>query len=239
MLSAILWGGLAAASLLVGFFLSTRGLAEKTVGGIMGFGAGALISAIAYELIPTESMDSWTMAVAFLIGALAFYLGDRIVDSQGGAERKNYTPEQKGGSGSAIFIGTLLDNIPESLILGMGFATGGAINLAFLAAVFVSNLPEGLAGTISLECAGRTHRNVFWMWTVLVIISAACAGLGYFIVQVLPTVDGHLAQAFAAGAMLAMIAEAMMPEAFEHGGKAVGLFTVMGFLVSAVLSVAE
>lgn len=240
MLTATLWGGLAAASLLVGFFLASRGLSERTVGGIMGFGAGALISAIAYELIPTENMNSWQVAVAFLIGALAFYLGDRIVDSQGGADRKNLASEQKkGGSGSAIFIGTLLDNIPELSILGMGFATGGAINVAFLAAVFVSNLPEGLAGTLSLEAAGRTHRNVFWMWAILVIISATCAGLGYFIIQAVPTATGHFLEAFAAGAMLAMIAEAMMPEAFEHGGKAVGLYTVVGFLVAAILSVAE
>jgi ZIP family zinc transporter len=120
----------------------------------------------------------------------------------------------------------------------MGFALGGAVNLAFLAAVFVSNLPEGLAGTLSLEAAGRSHRSVFWMWTFLVILSAACAGLGYAAIRVLPGANGQYAQAFAAGAMLTMIADAMMPEAFEHGGKLVGLFTVFGFLVAAVLAVA-
>lgn len=238
MLAAIFWGGLAAASLLVGFFLASRGLSNRTVGLVMGFGAGALISAIAYELIPESMLQGWRMAVAFIFGALSFYIGDWIVDHQGGAERKDIAGGDKSGSGAAIFIGTLLDNVPESLILGMGLTLGGAVNLAFLAAVFVSNLPEGLAGTLSLEAAGRSHRSVFWMWTFLVILSAACAGLGYAIVRVLPGANGQFAQAFAAGAMLTMIADAMMPEAFEHGGKLVGLFTVFGFLVAAVLAVA-
>lgn len=238
MLTAIFWGGLAAASLLVGFLLAGRGLSNRAVGLVMGFGAGALISAIAYELVPESMIRGWTMVVAFTLGALAFYLGDWIVDRQGGAERKDIAGADKTGSGAAIFIGTLLDNIPESLILGMDFALGGAVNLAFLAAVFVSNLPEGLAGTLSLEKAGRSHRNVFWMWTLLVVISAACAGLGYMVIHVLPAADGRHAQAFAAGAMLTMIADAMMPEAFEHGGKLVGLLTVFGFLVAAVLAVA-
>jgi len=242
MLTAIFWGGLAAASLLVGFILASRGLSNRTVGVVMGFGAGALISAIAYELIPETMLHGWQMAVAFLGGAMSFYLGDWIVDRQGGQNRKaigvsDNASDQKGGSGAAIFIGTLLDNVPESLILGMGFALGGAVNLAFLVAVFVSNIPEGLAGTISLEAAGRSHRKVFWMWMMLVILSAACAGLGYLIIHLLPGADGRYAQAFAAGAMLTMIADAMMPEAFEHGGKLVGIFTVLGFLTAAVLAV--
>ncbi len=237
MLNATLWGGLAAASLLVGFYLAGRGLSKRTVGMVMGFGAGALISAIAYELIPESVLQGWPVAAAFLLGAFAFFFGDRLVDSQGGADRKDMV-NHEGGSGAAIFIGTLLDNIPESLILGMGIALAGeTVNLAFLVAVFVSNLPEGLAGTISLEAAGRTHRNVFWMWMVLVLISAAFAGLGYYFIHVLPGMNGKLAQAFAAGAMMTMIADAMIPEAYEHGGKLVGLFTVLGFLVAAILAV--
>jgi zinc transporter, ZIP family len=239
MFSAILWGGLAAASLLLGSWLAARGLSKRTIGVIMGFGVGALISAIAYELVPETALNGWQMGVAFLGGALSFFLGDWIVDRQGGAERKNITEEQEKGSGSAIFIGTLLDNIPESIILGMGLALGGAINLAFLVAVFISNLPEGLAGTISLEAAGRSRRTIFWMWASLVIISALCAGLGYILILWFPGRDGRYIQAFAAGAMLTMIADAMMPEAYEHGGKLVGLFTVLGFLVSAVLAVVQ
>jgi len=238
MLAAILWGGLAAASLLIGYLLASRNLSDRTVGMVMGFGAGALLSAIAYELIPESVLGGGGMALAFFIGAFTFFGIDWLIDRGGGADRKDITGE-KVGSGSAIFIGTLLDNIPESIILGMGIAYGGTVNLAFLVAVFISNLPEGVAGSLNLESAGRSRRNIFWMWSVLVLISAACAGLGYLLIRFLPGVDGRYAQAFAAGAMLTMLADAMMPEAFEHGGKLVGIFTVMGFLFSATLSLVQ
>lgn len=239
MVVAVAWGGLAAASLLIGFYLSTRNPSRQVTGLIMGVGAGALISAIAYELIPASSLFGWSTVIGFLTGAIAFYIGDRLVDREGGQDRKDIAGGAKSGSGAAIFIGTLLDNVPESIILGMGLALGGAINLAFLVAVFVSNLPEGVAGSINLAAAGTPRRRIFWMWTALVLVSAGCAGLGYLVIQWLPVFDGHVAQAFAAGAMLTMLADAMMPEAFEHGGKSVGLFTVFGFLLAAVLSVAD
>ncbi len=235
MLSAFLWGGLAAASLLIGFALAGRGLSNRTIGLVMGVGAGALISAIAYELVPDEAVMGLRTAAAMAAGALAFFAGDWLVDRGGGGDRKGIAGEGK-GSGPAIFIGTLLDNVPESIILGMSLALGGAINAAFLAAVFVSNLPEGVAGSINLRAAGVASRRVFWMWTALVFLSAASAALGYAMVVALPAVDGRAAQAFAAGAMLAMLADAMMPEAFEHGGKLVGLFTVFGFIAAAMLS---
>ena len=239
MFLALFWGGLAATSLLAGFFLAARGLANRTIGLIMGFGAGALISAIAYELVPESLLVGWKTAVAFALGAVGFFAGDWLIDRQGGAERKAIEGEEAVGSGAAIYIGTLLDNVPESIILGIGLATGGGVNVAFLTAVFVSNLPEGVAGSLNLRLAGYSHRHILWMWVLLVLISAAAAGLGYFITSRVPTLDGLYIQAFAAGAMLTMLADAMMPEAFEHGGKMVGLFTVMGFLVAAMLSVME
>jgi ZIP family zinc transporter len=231
----VLWGGLAAASLLVGFYLASRGLSKRSIGMVMGFGGGALLSAIAYELIPQSILGGWPMGLAFIGGALTFFGVDWMIDHRGGADRKDIEGKQV-GSGSAIFIGTLLDNIPESIILGMSLGLGGAINVAFLASVFISNLPEGVAGTLNMEAAGRSRQRIFWMWTWLVLISAAFAGLGYLMITWLPSVDGRYAQAFAAGAMLTMLADAMMPEAYEHGGKLVGLITVMGFLTSAILS---
>lgn len=236
MLYAFLWGGAAAAALLVGYVLAGRGLSNRIIGIVMGIGAGALISAIAYELVPESVLGAAGMGVAFALGAIAFFVGDWLIDRRGGADRKDIVGDQPGGSGAAIFIGTLLDNIPESIILGMGLALGGTINVAFLAAVFVSNLPEGVAGTVNLVASGRSRRQIFWMWTILVLISAACAALGYAVVHWLPGAQGLYAQAFAAGAMLTMLADAMMPEAFEHGGKTVGLFTALGFAVAAVLS---
>jgi zinc transporter, ZIP family len=206
---------------------------------VMGFGAGALLSAIAYELVPESAGGGWFMGVMFLLGAITFFVADWIIDHRGGNDRKDIEGNKPGGSGSAIFIGTLIDNVPESIILGMGLAVGGAISTAFLAAVFVSNLPEGVAGTLNLAAAGRSQRNIFWMWTWLVIISALCAGLGYWMILRFPGTTGVYSQAFAAGAMLTMLADAMMPEAFEHGGKLVGLVTVLGFLVAAFLAALE
>jgi ZIP family zinc transporter len=235
MLTAIQWGGLASAALLVGYLLARRRLSNLAIGMVMGFGAGALLSAIAYELLPESALGGGGMAVAFLIGALTFFGADWLIDRGGGKDRKDIEGGNV-GSGSAIFIGTLLDNIPESIILGMSLAVGGSINVAFLAAVFVSNLPEGVAGTINLEAAGRSRRNIFWMWFALVVISAIFAGVGYAVITLLPEASGRVAQAFAAGAMLTMLADAMMPEAFEHGGKLVGILTVIGFLASAILS---
>lgn len=239
MVSAFLWGGLAAAALLVGYALAGRGLSNRVVGIVMGVGAGALISAIAYELVPESVLGAAGMGAALALGAIAFFVGDWLVDRRGGADRKDIVGDQPGGSGAAILIGTLLDNIPESIILGMSLALGGAINVAFLAAVFISNLPEGVAGTVNLEAAGHPRRQIFWLWMMVVLISAACAALGYAVVHWLPGAQGLYAQAFAAGAMLTMLADAMMPEAFEHGGKTVGLFTVLGFAMSAMLSARE
>ena len=238
-LTAIWWGGFAAASLIIGYFLAGRGLSNRAIGMIMGVGAGALLSAIAYELIPESNLVGVGVLVAFCGGAVTFFVADWLIDRRGGADRKDIAGAQTGGSGAAIFIGTLLDNVPESIILGTTLALGGAINVAFLTAVFASNLPEGVAGTINLKAAGHSRRNIFWMWTLLVTISAMCAGLGFVLIHWLPGVDGRVAQAFAAGAMMTMLADAMMPEAFEHGGMVVGLFTVMGFLAAAILSVLQ
>jgi ZIP family zinc transporter len=239
MLAAIWWGGVAASALLIGYALAYRGLSEQAIGLVMALGAGALISSMAYELVPESALGGAGMAAAFALGAVTFFGGDWLIDNRGGKRRKDIAGTQAGGSGPAIFLGTLLDNVPESIILGMGFAAGGMVNAAFLVAVFVSNLPEGVAGTVNLANAGYSQRKILAMWSLLVLGSAVCAGIGYALIRWLPSVDGRRIQAFAAGAMLTMLAEAMMPEAFEHGGRAVGLFTVLGFLVTAVLSVAR
>ena len=241
-LQAALWGSLGAASLLIGAACALyRKPSERVTGMVMGFGSGTLISAIAYELVPESTMDGgvW-LASAFLAGALSFFLGDYFIDRIGGANRKDIAGGgSEGGTGMAIFLGTLLDGIPESMILGIGLALGGSVSWAFLFAVFVSNLPEGVAGTVSLQAEGHTRRQIVLMWTCLLIASAAAAALGYLFTRDVNAIDGVYVQAFAAGAMLTMLADTMMPEAFEHGGKIVALFTVFGFLTAAILSVLE
>ncbi len=190
MLAASIWGGIAAVSLLIGYALATRGLSNRLIGMMMGVGAGALISSIAYELVPESSQGGLGMAVFFALGALIFFAGDWLIDRRGGDSRKNVVADQQRGSGPAIFIGTLLDALPESVILGMSLVAGSAVNLAFLAAVSISNLPEGVAGSINLEAAGFLRGTMLMMWSSLVVISAISAGLGYLAISSLPQLTG-------------------------------------------------
>ena len=137
-----------------------------------------------------------------------------------------------------MFLGALLDGVPESFVLGSTLAVGGAIDAAFLAAVFVSNVPEGAAGTTSLLATGASGRRVFTGWAALVVLSAAFAGLGFLLADVTPH-QGIYVEAFAGGAVLTVLADSMMPQAFRYGGRAVGLLTVLGYVVAGALAVAQ
>ncbi|GAB2447686.1 membrane protein [Nocardioides hungaricus] len=224
MSAALLWGLLAAGSLLIGQALaSPLGRSKRTVGLMMAFGAGTLISAVGYELIPEESLElGWEIGAAFLVGALAYYVGARLID-------------RGGGSSTALFLGALLDGIPESFILGLGLALGGSISVAFLAAVLLSNVPEGLAGTDDMRTAGVPERRITLMW---VSLTAVCgiASLAGFLVADAGTHTGEIASAFAGGAVLTMLADSMVPESYGRAGRVAGLLTVLGFLVAGVLS---
>ena len=238
--AALFWGAFSSAALFLGQALAGP-LAQRTrtTGLLMGFGAGTMLSAVAYELIPDSSLDdSPGIGVAFLLGALVYYAADRIVAAQGGDDRVDVDGDDAaGGSGAAMFLGALLDGVPEAFILGVGIALGGGVSVAFVVAVFVSNVPQGTAGTISLREAGSTSRTIATMWGGLTVASAAAAAGGFLLADEIPH-QGVNAEAFAAGAVLVMLADSMMPEAFEHGGKSVGLLTVVGYLVAAVLTVA-
>lgn len=234
------WGAVSAGAVLLGQALapSLRGR-NQAVGLLMGFGAGTLVSAIAYELIPESTLDAgpW-VAVTFVVGALTYFLADLTVDRAGGAHRATISvTDVPASSGSAMFLGALLDGIPESFILGLGVAGGQGVSVAFLAAVAFSNVPEGTAGTLSMQDAGVPNRHITLMWGSLAVTGAVAAALGFLLADQIPQQGIHF-QAFAAGAMLVMLADTMMPEAFEHGGRAVGLLTVVGFLVAGILSIA-
>ena len=193
---------------------------------------------MAYELVPTETQQPIGIGLAIGLGALAFYFGDRIVEGMGGQQRKDLdaTPATAAASsGSAIALGTVLDGIPESLVLGIGMAVGGAISVAFLAAVFISNLPEAIGASVSLRAAGRSARWIYGMWAAIVVVSAISAAIGFAIATRIGG-TGELVQAFAAGALITMIADTMIPEAFEHGGNVTGLATVLGFSLAALIS---
>jgi ZIP family zinc transporter len=238
-LTAALLGALAASSLLIGALLALwLRPSNRIIGLIMGFGAGALISALAFELVEEAISANVHVGLGLAIGAAVYFGGDWFVDRRGGQDRKDITGGDSSGSGQAIFLGTLLDGIPESFVLGAGLALGESVGLAFMIAVFISNLPEAMAATANLESAGRPRRSILMMWLWLVLGSAVGAAAGYSTVLVVPGADGAFAQAFAGGAVLTMLADAMMPEAFEHGGPVVGLITTLGFAVATAFSFA-
>ena len=238
--TALFWGAFSSAALYIGEWLAApMSKRNHLTGLIMGFGAGTMLSAIAYELIPATNLKgSFGTFIAVLVGAFAYFVGDRIVDKGGGGDRQNIDAEQSEGSGAAMFIGALLDGVPEAFILGITLKSGGGISVAFVTAVFVSNIPQGIAGTNSLKAAGYTDRHVFRMWTGLLIATALTSALGYVVAERVAN-GGLWAEGFAAGAVLVMLADSMMPEAFEHGGKQVGLITVVGYLIAAALTFAD
>jgi ZIP family zinc transporter len=233
------WGALASSSLFIGQALAgPMRRSRKAVGLLMGFGAGTLVSAVGYELVPEASFEQGVaVGVAFALGALTYYVADRIVDRQGGADRQKLDVQETGAPW-AMFLGALLDGLPESFVLGITLALGGSINVAFLAAILVSNIPQGVAGTASLRAAGTTSRRVTWGWAILTAVCALMAVAGFVLADAVAH-EGVWAEAFAGGAVLTMLADSMMPEAFRHGGRSVGLVTVLGYLAAAVLAVAQ
>ncbi len=174
-------------------------------------------------------------APGLLLGAAVFYIADREVNRRGGERRKNSGHEQ-GGSATAIAIGALLDGIPESAAIGISLIEGGGVGIALVAAVFLSNIPEGLSSAAGMKRAGRSPAYVLGLWGAVTLASTLAALLGYLF---LAGASGNVVaaiQSFAAGAILTMLASTMMPEAYEDGGPVVGVVTTVGFLLAFVLS---
>jgi ZIP family zinc transporter len=241
-LESAFYGGLGSSSLLLGAGISyLLQPSRRIIGYVMAFGAGTLISAVSYELVldALESGDQVQLSIAMGLGALVFFFGDLLIDKQGGDKRKSSTGQQAAGQPTAIVLGTLLDGVPESFILGLTVVTGGGISLAFLAAVFLSNLPEAMGATYGLEIIGWQRSRVLLMWLGVTLLAAVSAAAGYATYKAFPSLGGTAVQAFAAGALLTMLADTMMPEAFEFSGKAVGLLTVLGFGVAIAISALE
>ena len=239
--AALFWGLLSSASLFLGQLLAKPlGRSERAIGLMMGFGGGTLLAAVAYELIPEGHLtDGWQIVACALVGALVYYVGDRVVDSSGGEARTAVAQGRgEGGSGAAMFLGALLDGVPEAFILGLGLALGGTISVAFVIAIFVSNIPQGLAGTTSLQEAGTSDRKITVSWALLTLACGAVSVLGYAMADSL-THLGTWASAFAGGAVLMMLADSMIPESYRHGGRLVGLLTVVGFLTAGILTVLQ
>jgi zinc transporter, ZIP family len=238
MIEAALWSLVASSSLLIGAAIALRfDLAQRTIGLIMGFGAGVLIAALSVDLAVDafERSSGLVLALGLAAGGLTFFVGDLLLDRYGGEMRKMSGGEQAGGSPLAIVLGIVLDGIPESAAIGVALIEGQGIGAAFVVAVFLSNLPEALAATRGLYKAGRSRRWIYGLWLLVAAVCALAALLAFGLLDDMRQSLIAFILAFAAGAILAMLADTMMPEAFEHAGKAVALVTVLGFAVGFVI----
>ena len=239
MLEAAFWGGVGGFALLLG---AVAGLtlpgSQRLIGLVMGFGAGVLISALAFELTQEAFERGGVGAVALGLagGAVSFFAADWWIDHRGGQHRKRSGGEQAGGSAKAIVVGALMDGIPESVAIGVSLLSGGSVGIAVVAAVFLSNVPESLSAATGLRKADYSSRYILGLWTAVLLASAFASAVGYAALG--DSSDTVIAgiQAFAAGAILTMLSDTMMPEAFEHGGSVVGLVTVLGFSAAFLLS---
>jgi ZIP family zinc transporter len=245
-LQAALWGLVGGSALIVGAALTyVIRIPPRIVAAVMALGAGVLISAVAFELMEKAFRSGGFVATAggFLTGAAVFTVANVIVSRHGARHRKRSGSRQKSrqptsdeGAGLAIAIGSLLDGIPESVVIGASLLGGPGVSMATVAAVFLSNVPEGLSSAAGMRKAGRSPVYVFGVWTGITIASGIAAMIGNIaLVHAQPEVIAAVT-ATAAGAILAMLADTMMPEAFEVAHDYAGMITVIGFLAAFALS---
>ena len=240
MLEAAFWGFVGGFALLLG---AAAGLIwripRRVIGLVMAFGAGVLVSALAFELtaeaVRTGGWDAASFGLA--LGSLTFFAGDRVLDRLGGANRKRASGPGPDGAAAGIVLGAVLDGIPESVAIGVSLLEGGGVSVAVVVAVFLSNVPESLSAATGLR-ATMAPARILAMWTAVALVSALAAGAGYALLgDVAPDWIAAI-QAFAAGAILTMLADTMFPEAFEAESKSpfTGVVTTLGFALAALLS---
>ncbi len=229
MLQAILLGAVSQSSLLIsGLAVYWIKVPRTVVGWLAGFGAGALISAIAFDLISQDqAVSNLELAVWLLIGTFIFIGGDMFVEKRFGAD----------GSGGplGIVLGAVVDGVPESLIFGIQLAAGLPLSVAFLFAVWISNIPQALAPSVDLAQSGWQKGKMAAVWGTVVLACGVAAGLGYLLATNFGAANGTRMAALAAGGLLAMLTDSLMPFAYERGGKWAGLGTVIGFAVAYLL----
>jgi ZIP family zinc transporter len=234
--AALGWGALAASSLVIGALLGTaRRWPDRQVGAVLAFGAGALISAVSFELVE-EGVDvggpGW-LALGLAVGAVTYYFADELV------ERRTAGRHRGGAStsaGSALALGAFLDGIPEQAVLGISLAEGGGVGVGLLVAIFVSNLPEAIGSSSEMKAAGTSSASILRLWSGVALVCVLASLAGYAVADVS---GGHfkaIVNGFAAGALLVMLVDSMIPQATEKYGQRAGLLTTLGFAVAAGLS---
>ena len=243
-LSAAFWGFFSGGALIlgaaIGFYYSVP---NRVAASIMAFGSGVLISALSFELMEEafQIAGLGSTATGFLLGAIAYAGANRLLANQGAKHRKrsgNQQPSEQedSGSGAAIALGALLDGIPESIVIGLSILHGGAVSIATVAAIFLSNLPEGISSSIGMRKSGRSASYVFGVWITIAIACGLSSLAGYVVFDSFSPMVVAATTAVAAGAMLTMIVDTMIPEAFAETHDWTGLIAVLGFLTSFSLT---
>jgi ZIP family zinc transporter len=240
MAEAFGWGAFGAAALLAGALIAyLLSPGRRVIAVVMALGTGVLIGSVSFELVDDalEHQAVVWVAAMVLVGALVFTGGDWLLDRRGGEDRKDATGAQADGSPMAIVLGSVLDGIPESFVLGLTVLQGG-VSVSLLAGIVLSNLPEGMSSSSGLKAAGWPQGRVVAMWSVVVLVSALAAAAGYGLLDPASGRTGALVQAFAGGALLAMLADTLLPEAYAVEGILTGTLVVIGFAISLALSAA-
>jgi zinc transporter, ZIP family len=216
---------LAASSLVIGaLFGLVRPWPPKLVGLVLGFGAGALISAVSFELAE-EGVDiagGVPVAIGLGVGAMTYFVAAGRVAAMGG--------------GGALALGAFLDGIPEQMVLGIGLAGGEPVSAGLLAAIFVSNLPEAIGGAVDMRRQMHGRGQVARNWVGIALFCTLATVAGYALADVTGGDFRAFVNGFAAGALIVMLVDSMIPEATEQAGRTTGLVTTLGFAVAAALS---
>lgn len=234
MSEAFIWGLIAATPLVLGSLIALgRPLPGQILGLITGFGAGALLSAVAYELVleasETSSDQVW-VALGFAAGALTFFAADSLIVRKAAQDDLSDSADMAAG----VMLGSVLDGVPESIVLGMSVVGGGGVSIAMLVSIVLSNLPEGMIATDGLAKAGHSRGRILLIWCAIALGSGLVATIGYAVADAAAAGFVAFVLAFAGGAVITMVADSMLPEAYRESGLMTGLAVALGFAVAFV-----
>jgi zinc transporter, ZIP family len=238
---AIIYSFLAGFSLILGVIIGTIfKIKQKAIAAIMAFGSGVLICALTFGLMEEAFKHGGfdAIIIGFLVGGVVFIGGDFLVHRYGGRNHKKnkHFKTVRDTNGKAIVLGAALDGIPESIALGLSLLEKNGIGLLMLAAIFLSNLPESISSVDDLRKEGISTKQIYFSWSIVSVGSMVAAILSFFFLKNIDLNTRGIIESFASGAILAMLADSMMPEAYEEGGYLIGLLTMLGFLTAFILS---
>jgi ZIP family zinc transporter len=229
MLEALAWGAVAASSLLIGaLFALLHPWPARAIGLVLGFGAGALISAVSFELAEdgVKIGGGGAVGIGLAAGALTYYVCDTAIERRSGGS----------DAGAGLALGAFLDGLPEQLVLGLGIALGDGVSAGLLGAIFVSNLPEAIGSADAMQKAGIARHKIVRLWVAVAITCTIASAIGYAAADLTSGDFKAAIDGFAAGALIVMLVDSMIPDAASQAGRTAGLVTALGYAVAAALS---